>query len=190
LKIGLFFGSFNPIHTGHLIIASYLVEYSDLQQIWFVVSPHNPLKLKKSLLNESDRLEMVRLAINDDSRLKASHIEFNLPQPSYTIDTLTYLHEKFPSHEFVLIMGSDSLKSLPKWKNYQLLLEKYQIYVYPRPGEIFTPDEKETQVKVFDAPLMKISATHIRNSIKNGRSIKYLVPDSVITFIDKWGLYS
>lgn len=189
MKTGLFFGSFNPVHVGHMIIANHMVEHSDLHEVWFVVSPHNPLKKKSSLANDYERLHMVNLAIGNNSKLKASNIEFKLPQPSYTIDTLTYLNEKYPSKEFVLIMGGDNLKSLHKWKNYELLLENYQIYVYQRPsydlGELVT----HPSVKIFEAPLMQISASFIRKSIKVGKSIQYLVSDKVFEYLEGSSLY-
>ncbi|MES2397716.1 MAG: nicotinate (nicotinamide) nucleotide adenylyltransferase, partial [Bacteroidota bacterium] len=131
MKVGLFFGSFNPVHTGHLVLANYMLEYTDLERIWFVVSPHNPLKKKSTLLDEKQRLQMVDLAIGDNIKLKASNIEFNLPQPSYTIVTLTYLKEKYPQHEFVLIMGADNLENFHKWKNYEEILKHHQLYIYP-----------------------------------------------------------
>lgn len=187
---GLFFGSFNPIHTGHLIIASYMANYTDLQEVWFVVSPQNPLKTKKSLASMYDRLEMVNLAIGETEKLRASDIEFRLPQPSYTIDTLTYLQERYPGKRFVLIMGSDNLQSLAKWKNYELILRDYPIYVYPRPG--YAPGELSSHpsVTITDTPLMDLSSTFIRKSLKEGKSVRYFLPDSVIDFIEKAGLYT
>src|SRR5674476_710734 len=157
IKTGLYFGSFNPIHIGHMAIANYMVEYTDIDQLWFVVSPQNPLKKKKSLLDDYQRLELVNRAIGDDLRFRASKVEFNLPKPSYTIDTLAYLSEKYPTHQFYILMGSDNLDSIQKWKNAEVLLENYNIIVYPRPG--FNP-EKASQyprVQVADAPLMDIS---------------------------------
>ena len=189
-RIGLFFGSFNPIHTGHLIIAEYMATRTDLQQVWFVVSPHNPLKLRSTLANDFDRLHMVQLAIEDNPRLKASNIEFSLPKPSYTIDTMVYLHEKYPQHEFSLIMGSDNLESLNKWKNYELLLERYPIHIYQREGALSdgTSDPKG-DIRYYDVPMMKISSTFIRESIAAGQSIRYMVPDSVYQFLDGSRLY-
>ena len=182
---GLFFGSFNPIHTGHLIIASYMANYTDLQEVWFVVSPQNPLKTKKSLASMYDRLEMVNLAIGETEKLRASDIEFRLPQPSYTIDTLTYLQERYPGKRFVLIMGSDNLQSLAKWKNYEFILHNYPIFVYRRPGHDVVNNFKEGNITILDAPLLQISATHIRNCIKQGKSIRYLVPDKVLEEIQQ-----
>jgi nicotinate-nucleotide adenylyltransferase len=177
MKIGLYFGSFNPIHNGHLIIASHIVENTDLQKIWFVVSPQNPHKPSSTLLNEYDRLHIVRLAIENDIRFKVCDVEFNLPKPSYTIDTLTYLTEKFPKNEFVIILGSDSYQNLSKWKNYELLVKNYAIVVYNRPGfEIKTNIYNATILK---APLLDISSTLIRNLVKEKKSIKYLVADVV-----------
>lgn len=188
-NIGLFFGSFNPIHVGHLIIANYMANHTDLDEVWLVVSPHNPLKQKSSLANSFDRLEMVNLALSDADNLQASQIEFSLPQPSYTIDTLTHLSEQYPSYGFTLIMGADNLYSLHRWKNYKLLLRDYKIAVYPRPG--FQGHELETHpsVTVTDTPLMELSSTFIREAVKAGRSIRFFVPDAVMDFIDKKGLY-
>lgn len=183
MRIGLYFGSFNPVHTGHLIIANHIVHNTDLDKIWFVVSPQNPLKPSATLLNEYDRLHLVTLAIQDNPRFRVSNIEFQLPKPSYTIDTLTYLTEKFPTEQFSVIMGGDSIQNIRKWKNYELLLSNYAIYVYNRPG--FTVDTSlSPNITVVDAPLLDISATHIRNQIKKGKSIKYLVPDAVKDYIE------
>lgn len=188
MKIGLFFGSFNPVHVGHLTIASYMANHTDLDRVWLVVSPQNPLKNKRQLLNEFDRLEMVNIAIENDNNLKASDIEFNLPRPSFTVDTLAHLKEKYPEDEFVLIMGADTVNTLPKWKNYEYLVNNHDIYVYPRPGiEIKHSFER---VKVFDTPIMEISSSYIRRNIRNGKSARYLVPESVSDFIEKWGYYS
>ncbi|TWI82990.1 nicotinate-nucleotide adenylyltransferase [Lacibacter cauensis] len=188
MKTGLYFGSFNPIHTGHLIIAQHLLNETDLQQVWFVVSPQNPFKQQKTLLNEYDRLYLVNLAIQKTSGFKATDIEFNLPKPSYTIDTLTYLEEKYPQHEFVLIMGSDSLQNLDKWKNAETIMQNYPVYVYDRPG--FPADQPEIkQLTRLKAPLLEISATHIRELVQQGKSIRYLVPDEVLDEIEKSGYY-
>lgn len=190
MKIGLFFGSFNPIHTGHLIIANFILENSGLKQIWFVVSPHNPLKEKKSLLNQHDRLYLVRLAIEDNPKFKASDIEFSLPQPSYTIDTLTYLAEKFPQHEFALIMGSDNLATIDKWKNYEQLLERYHIYAYQRRDSTKSKFHDYQNIHVLDTPLIDISATQIRIMLKEKKSIRYLVPDKVMEYLTGSAYYS
>jgi nicotinate-nucleotide adenylyltransferase len=189
-RIGLFFGSFNPIHTGHLIIAEYMATRTELQQVWFVVSPHNPLKQRSTLANDFDRLHMVQLAIDDNPRLKVSNIEFSLPKPSYTIDTMIYLHEKYPQHEFSLIMGSDNLESLNKWKNYELLLERYTIHIYQREGTIADGTSgPKGDIQYYDVPMMKISSTYIRESIAAGQSIRYMVPDNVYQFLDGSRLY-
>lgn len=189
MKIGLFFGSFNPIHVGHLIIANYMATQTDLQQVWLVVSPQNPLKLKGSLARDRDRLNMVQLAIGDNSLLKASNVEFKMPKPSYTIDTLTYLKEQFPQHEFTLIMGGDNIATLQKWKNYEQILRGYDIYVYKRPqydlGEFGTHE----RVKVFVAPLMEISATYIRKCLTEGKSVQYLVTDAVQKYLEESRVY-
>ena len=187
MKIGLFFGTFNPIHVGHLIIANYFAEFTDLDKIWFVVSPHNPLKDKKDLLNQYDRLHLVKLAIEDDTRFRASDIEFQLPQPSYTIDTLTYLKEKYSEHEFVLLMGSDNLVSINKWKNYRLLLDNYQVYVYKRINS--TPDSDYPNVKLFDVPLLNVSASFIRECIREKKSVQYLLPESVYKYVTEMNYF-
>jgi nicotinate-nucleotide adenylyltransferase len=189
MKTGLFFGSFNPIHVGHLIIANFMAAHTDLQEVWLVVTPQNPLKSKSSLANDYDRLHLVRLAVEDNPKLRASDIEFSLPKPSYTIDTLTYLSEKFPTREFVLIMGGDNIATLQKWKNYEVILKHYSIYVYKRPT--FDAGEFATHSKVhfFDAPLLDISATYIRNAIKNKQSIQYLVTEKVFDYLDGSSMY-
>jgi len=188
-KTGLFFGSFNPIHVGHLIIAGYMANFTDLDEVWLVVSPHNPLKVKKGLGNMYDRLEMARLATEPAENLKVSDIEFGLPQPSYTIDTLTYLHEKYPAKEFVLIMGADNLSSFKKWKNYEILLRNYHIYVYPRPGSDITEWKDHPAITFTDTPQMEISSTFIRNALKANKNIQFLVPDQVIAFMDSKNMY-
>ena len=171
MKIGLFFGSFNPVHVGHMIIANYMATYTDLDKIWIVISPQNPLKQKSSLAKDYDRLHLVQLAIGDNSRLHASNIEFNLPKPSYTIDTLTFLKEKYPDKEFVLIMGGDNLATLHKWKNYELILRDFHIYLYKRPQYELGELEKHPHVHHFEAPLLDISATYIRGCIKEGKQV-------------------
>ncbi len=181
MKIGLFFGSFNPIHTGHLIIANIMQDQTDLDQVWFVVSPQNPFKTQKSLLHEFDRLRMVELAIADHFHFRASDVEFLMPRPSYTIDTLTYLSEKNPNHTFNLIMGGDNLSHFHKWKNHEAILEHYALYVYPRPGDY--PKIRHTRIKYVESPLMDISATFIRNAIKKDHSVRYLLPEPVLDFI-------
>lgn len=188
-KIGLFFGSFNPIHIGHLIIANFMATQTDLEQVWIVVSPQNPFKDKKSLANNYDRLHLVELAIANNPNLKVSNIEFGLPQPSYTIDTLTHLKEKFPQKYFSLIMGGDNLFTFHRWKNYELILKYHDIYVYDRPGYETDKYKYYPNVKHFEVPLMQISASYIRNCIKEGHSVRYLVPDVVFEYLDKSNLY-
>lgn len=187
--VGLFFGSFNPIHLGHLVIANYMATYTELKEVWFVVSPHNPLKQKSGLADMYDRLEMARLATEQAPHLKVSYIEFKLPQPSYTIDTLTHLREKYPEKQFALIMGADNLASFKKWKNYELLLQNHKLFVYPRPGVDLSEWEKHPSVVITETPQMDISSTFIRNAIKQEKSIQFLVPDAVIDFMDKKSLY-
>nr|WP_199082287.1 nicotinate (nicotinamide) nucleotide adenylyltransferase [Pedobacter sp. ASV19] len=189
MKTGLFFGSFNPIHTGHLIIASYMAGFTDLDEVWLVVSPHNPLKNKKGLSNMYDRLEMVRLATENSEKLKVSNIEFGLPQPSYTVDTLAYLQEKYPGRSFALIMGADNLVSLKKWKNYEVILQNHQIYVYPRPGADLSPWKDHPSIQVTETPQMDISSTFIRKAIQEGKNVQYFLPDNVLAFIEGKNMY-
>lgn len=186
---GLFFGSFNPIHTGHLMIASWMAEYAGLEQVWFVVSPQNPLKEKSTLLAEHHRLYMVNLAIEDDRRFRSSNIEFKLPRPSYTIDTLTYLAEKHPGREFVLITGSDTLPTLPKWKNHEVLLSLYPLFVYPRPGTAPNPFDSHPSVRRFEAPLVTVSSSFIRQGIRDGKDMRYFLPEKVWKYIGEMGFY-
>ncbi len=178
MQIGLYFGSFNPIHTGHLIIASHVLEHTDLDKVWFVVSPHNPLKESHTLLNEYDRLHLVEVAIQSNPKFRASNVEFHLPKPSYTIDTLTYLTEKFPLEQFTVIMGSDSFQNLHRWKNYEKLLEFYKIVIYERPGFEVLTGQLSPNVSLVKAPLLEISSSYIRRQIREGKSIRYLVPDA------------
>lgn len=178
MKIGLYFGSFNPIHIGHLILASHVADHSDLQQVWLVVTPQNPHKPSSELLNEYHRLHLVRLAVEDDTRLRASDVEFGLPRPSYTIDTLTYLKEKYPQHEFSIIIGSDGFQNLPKWKHFEQLVAGYRFIIYQRRNAPVTNTWKADCI-VLDAPLLDISATTIRRQLKEGLSIRYLVPEKV-----------
>ena len=191
MKIGLYFGTFNPIHIGHLIIANHMAEYSDLDQIWMVVTPHNPLKKKSTLLDDSHRLQMVHLATEDFPKIKPSDIEFKLSQPNYTINTLAHLQEKYPNYEFSLIMGEDNLKSLHKWKNYEVILEHHQIYVYPRISEESENLELKNHPKIhlIDAPVVEISSTFIRDNIKKGKNVQPLLPNKVWEYIDHNNFY-
>jgi nicotinate-nucleotide adenylyltransferase len=188
-KTGLFFGSFNPIHCGHLMIASYMVEYAGLDQVWFVVSPHNPLKDKATLLPDHHRLAMVNLAIADDPRFRSSAIEFKLPQPSYTIDTLAYITEKYPAREFILIAGSDNLPTFHKWKNYGELLKQYKIYLYPRPGTAPSRFDDHPSITRIDAPLITVSSSFIRQGIKEGKDLRHFVPEKVWNYLSEMHFY-
>jgi len=188
-KTGLFFGSFNPIHQGHLMIANYMVEFTDIAQIWFIVSPHNPLKEKSTLLADHHRLAMANIAVEDDPRFRASNIEFHLPKPSYTIDTLTYLTEKYPEKEFVLIAGSDNLPSFSKWKNYQVLLDTYHLYIYPRPGTGKSPFDDHPHIHFTEAPLIDLSSSFIRQGIREGRNMKQFVPAKVWQYLSEMHFY-
>jgi len=194
-KIGLYFGSFNPVHIGHIAIAGYMTEFTDIDQVWYVVSPHNPLKKKETLLADHQRLYMTQLAIGDNDRLKASDIEFKLPVPSYTIDTLTYLKEKYPKNEFCLIMGEDNLYTLHKWKNADKLIKKYTFYVYPRPQSVKPASHLLDQIlsaaciHTVKAPLMDISGTFIRDGIKAGKDMSYFLPAAVWKYIREMHFY-
>ena len=191
MKVGLYFGSFNPIHIGHLVIANHLAEYSDLDQVWFVVTPHNPFKKKSSLLDNYQRLEMVYRATKEYTKLKPSDIEFNLPQPNYTINTLAHLEEKYPDHEFALIMGEDNLKSFHKWKNHDVIIENHHIYVYPRisSNKIKTRFDGHKKIHLIDAPIMELSSTFIRKSIKAGKNVKPMLPEFVWEYVDEMNFY-
>lgn len=191
MKIGLYFGTFNPIHIGHLIIANHMAEHSDLNQIWFVVTPQSPFKVKASMLDNHHRLEMVYRATKDYDKLRPNDIEFGLPQPNYTIDTLTYLQEKYPNYEFSLIMGEDNLKGFHKWKNYELILANHSIYVYPRlsEGVIETQFDKHPKIHRVEAPIMELSSTFIRNSIKKGKNVKPMLPEHVWEYLDQMNFY-
>lgn len=178
MNIGLFFGSFNPIHIGHLIIANHILNESEIERVWFIVSPQNPFKGQKTLLNEFDRLHLVRLAVENDNRIKCSDIEFGLPKPSYTADTLAFLSEKFPDYRFSIIMGSDSYQNLNKWKNSESIISNYHIYVYKRLGHD-VKDLGKSQPHILKAPIIEVSASLIRSNIQNGKSIRYLVPETV-----------
>ncbi len=179
MKIGLFFGSFNPIHIGHLIVANVMVQNTDLAQIWFIVSPQNPFKKSNTLLHEFDRLNMVERAIADNHLFKASDFEFHLPKPSYTIDTMAKLTDKYPQHDFKLIIGEDNLAKFPNWKNHEVLLEQYGLYVYPRPKAEPHNYKNNAKVVFVEAPLLDISATFIRNQLAHNKTIKYMVPEAV-----------
>jgi nicotinate-nucleotide adenylyltransferase len=188
-KTGLFFGSFNPIHNGHLMIAGYMAEYTDISQVWFIVSPHNPLKEKSTLLADHHRLAMANIAVEDDPRFRASNIEFHLPQPSYTIDTLTYLSEKYPEKEFVLIAGSDNLPSFHKWKNYQSILDHYHLFIYPRPDTPASPFDSHPHIHFTEAPLIEISSSFIRKGISEGKNMSHFLPDKVWKYIQEMHFY-
>lgn len=190
-NIGLYFGTFNPIHVGHLIIANHMVEHSDLDEIWMVVTPHNPFKKKSSLLDNHHRLEMVYLATENYDKLKPSDIEFKLPQPNYTVNTLAHISEKFPNYNFSLIMGEDNLKSLHKWKNYEAILEDYHVYVYPRISEgiIETQFDDHSKITRVDAPIIEISSTIIRDGIKKGKNIQPLIDTKVWRYVDEMNFY-
>lgn len=191
MKIGLYFGTFNPIHIGHMIIANHLAEHSDLDQIWLVVTPHNPHKQKNTLLDDYQRLHMVTLATEDFTKIKPSDIEFKLPQPNFTVNTLAYLEEKFPKHEFALIMGEDNLNSLHKWKNYEVILENHPIYVYPRlnSGEIDNQLINHSKIHRISAPVIELSSTFIRESIKNKINVTPMLPQKVWEYIDSSAFY-
>ncbi len=189
MKIGLYFGSFNPIHIGHTLIANYISEYSDLDEVWFVVTPHNPLKEQKNLLKDYERLELVRLAIGDYPKFRVSDIEFYLPKPSYTVDTLTYMCEKYPNHEFNLIMGGDNLKYIEKWKNYEQIIKNHNIYVYPRPNIDLSESKKSQNITIVEAPMVEISASFIRKAIKENRDIRFFLHQDVNKMILDEKLY-
>lgn len=189
MKIGLFFGSFNPIHVGHMVLSNYMLEFTDLDRVWFVVSPHNPLKKKNTLLSDIHRLALVRAAIGENIRYKASNIEFGLPQPSYTINTLVHLEEKHPEEEFALIMGSDNLESLNKWKNFEIILERFKIYVYPRPGYPGGEFVNHRNVIMTDAPQMNISSTMIREAIREKKDMRFFMPESAWKYCEEMHFY-
>lgn len=203
MKIGLYFGTFNPIHVGHLVIANYMAEFTELDQVWLVVTPHNPLKDKSTLLNDRHRFALVQEAIDDNPKLKVTDVEFNLPKPSYTITTLTYLNEKYPQHEFSLIMGEDNLRTFHKWYNHEVILKKHKMFVYPR---VLTMQEEqevhsisrdflnnyrthENVIICEEAPVMKVSSSFIREAIKQGKDVRYLLTEPVYKYIDEMNLY-
>lgn len=189
MHIGLFFGSFNPVHVGHMVLANYMASFTELEQVWFIVSPHNPLKEKSSLLDQNQRLHMVNLAIGDSNQFRSNNIEFGLPQPSYTINTLAHLKEKYPQHRFSLILGEDNLESFTKWKNYEEILKQHTLFVYPRPG--CNPGELKTHKNVIitNAPVMELSSTMIRRSIKNKKDVSFFVPKAVWEYLDEMHFY-
>ena len=189
MKTGLYFGSFNPIHIGHMAIANFMIEFSELEQLWFVVSPQNPLKEKKTLLKEYHRLALVQLALEDDDRFRASDIEFKLPTPSYTIDTLVYLEEKNPGREFQLVMGADGLRTFHKWKHANLIVENYHRLIYPRPGVDMDVISKLPNATVVNAPLMEISSSFIRSAIKDGKDVRHLVPVMAYKYMREMHFY-
>mgnify|MGYP006079575515 CR=1 FL=1 len=191
MKIGLYFGTFNPIHIGHLIIANHMVEHSDLDEVWMVVTPHNPFKKKSSLLDNNHRFEMVYRATENYPKIKPSNIEFKLPQPNYTVYTLAHISDVYPDKEFCLIMGEDNLKSLHKWKNYETILEHHHVYVYPRisEGKTETQFDKHPKIHKIDAPIVQISSTMIRNAIKNQKNVEPLLTKDVWTYVDEMNFY-
>ena len=189
-KVGLFFGTYNPVHVGHMVIANYMVEFTDMDELWMVVTPHNPFKKKSSLLKDYDRLHLVQLAISDDTRLKACSIEFDLPQPNYTCDTLAYLTEKYAGVHFSLIMGADNLNHFHKWKNHEVILENHDLYVYPRMdsnegGEL----KRHYKVNYVEAPVMRISSTFIRNALKESQNVRHYMPAEVAKYVAEMNLY-
>jgi nicotinate-nucleotide adenylyltransferase len=189
MKAGLFFGSFNPIHIGHLAIARQMVQFDDIDQLWFVVSPQNPLKNTNDMLSDHHRLEMVKLAIKGDFRFRASDIEFNLPKPSYTINTLTYLRQKYPTNEFVIIMGADNFVHITKWKDYETLIKEYRFLIYPRPGIILSKLDLKGNFTLVDSPLMEISSTQIRQAISEKKDTSHLLTPSVLQYIEEMNFY-
>lgn len=190
-KVGLFFGSYNPVHIGHMILASYIQQYSDLEEIWMVVTPMSPFKKKKNLLDDHHRLEMVYKACENQQKIKPSDVEFGLQQPNYTVNTLAHLEEKYPKLEFCLIMGEDNLKTFHKWKNHDVILERHQIYVYPRisPGETETKFDEHPNIRQIEAPRMELSASFIRKAIKEGKDLSLMLPQNVWEYIDLMNFY-
>ena len=189
IQTGLFFGSFNPVHAGHQMIASYMANFTSLDEVWLVVSPQNPLKSKNGMEHVYDRLEMARLAFQHADRIRVSSIELELPRPSYTIHTLAYLEEKYPGRVWHLIMGADNLASLKKWKNYEVILKNYPIFVYPRPGAEVSEWENHPSITFTETPLMEISSTFIRSAIKAGKNVQYFVAEEVLDFIERKNMY-
>lgn len=190
LKVGLYFGSYNPIHVGHLVIGNFMVEYTDIDQLWFVVSPQNPHKQKKNLLDDYQRLEMVHRAVQGDDRLRASNIEFNLSKPSYTVDTLAFLKDQYPQYDFKILMGSDNLENFHKWKNYETIVENFGVIVYPRPGFDRSKVKVHKNITIAEgAPLMEISSSFIRNAIKEGRDVRHFVPLKTWEYMEEMNFY-
>ena len=189
MKIGLFFGSFNPVHIGHMAIANYFTEFTDLEQVWFIVSPHNPMKLQDILLQDYHRLKLVQLAIGDYRKMKAVDAEFKLSKPSYTINTLLHLKEKYQEHHFVLLLGADNLETFHQWKSYEQILEQVEIYVYPRPEKYGSDLLTHPKVKMLDAPRMEISSTAIREAIKNKKDVRFMFPEAVFNYIEEMHFY-
>ncbi|HKJ78640.1 MAG TPA: nicotinate (nicotinamide) nucleotide adenylyltransferase [Prolixibacteraceae bacterium] len=188
-KVGLYFGTFNPIHIGHMAIANYMVEFTPIEQLWFVVSPQNPHKQKKNLLNDYDRLELVHRAVDNETRIRVTDIEFNMPKPSYTSDTLAWLTDKYPTYEFYIIMGSDNLENFHKWKNHETIINNYGIIVYPRPGTDQSKYNTHKNIIFTEAPQMEISSTFIRKAIKEGKDIRHFLPNKTWEYIDEMGFY-
>lgn len=189
MHIGLFFGSFNPIHVGHLVLANYMQSFTNIDEVWLVVSPHNPLKQKSTLLDQNQRLLLVNLAIEDHPKLRSSNVEFQLPQPSYTIHTLVHIKEKYPQHTFSLIMGQDNLQTFHKWKNYEEIVKQYSIFVYPRPNSLPSQFDNHPNVHLTQAPLIEISSTFIRQAIKDKKDVRYFLPEKVWEEIEAAGFY-
>ena len=189
MKTGLFFGSFNPVHVGHLIIADHMIHYTDLDEIWMVVSPHNPLKKRNTLANDYDRLHLVNLALGEHPLIKSSNIEFGLPKPSYTIDTLTYLKEKYPNRSFALIMGGDNLATIHKWKNYEILIRDYEFYVYHRKGAELNERASWPNVHIAEAPMLELSSTYIRRAIQENKDYRFMLSESVYNYIEESNMY-
>lgn len=188
MRIALFFGSFNPVHIGHTAIANYIVEYGNVDKVWFIVSPQNPFKQRNTLLDEKHRYRLLQEAVGDDNRFFVSNIEFHLPKPSYTIDTLTYLKEKYPQHEFILIIGGDNLKGLKKWKNYEILVQNYEFIIYPRPNSNLENIEIK-KYSVVNAPQMEISSSFIRQAIKEGKNIRFFMPAAAYEYLEEMNFY-
>ncbi len=189
MKVGLYFGTFNPIHNGHLMLANYFVENTDLDQLWFVVSPQNPFKQKNTLLNDYQRLELVNLAIEGYHKFRASNVEFSLPKPSYTVNTLAYLKEKYPNYQFIIIMGEDNLERFTNWKNYQTIIDNYQIYVFERKGCPKSDLIDNKKIIKIESPLLEVSSTFVRNSIKEGKDVRFFMPEKVAKYVDENNLY-